>query len=373
VKWSVLGIFTLALAMARPLARAANDRTGAVGIKCNSEKLRLLSAMLLPWRRVSRLEIEYSAIPSRANLLPSVGIHQLLAVASPGSLYELTAHAPGYAWQTDPYSQELSIRHGEMVHGWPFNRAFSEATVQTRGPLPGTAPANILWTVIPIWLLTDYKVPNHGGTPVIAADALALSDYQLLSGSGAVNGEPCSMWNRNGIDRMWIARDKGLCVMRRDSMDPKTGDVVQRILTDKVTEIAPGLWLPTQFRREIFAFGDTTNRGALVMESTVAIERCLVNDEVSDSTFVVASVAGSVRYDANNQFAQVCPGGEDLLERIVAFLVKYGRMPTARLPQNHARLWCMVGMLTGALVALLLIRGMGESHHRSAGPKTPST
>jgi len=301
------------------------------------------------WSAVKRWLIEYEARPFGDAGKTIIPVHKVMAVAGPGAFYELSAHFPGYPWRMDPYRQEFFIHDGKTCHSWPFNRIFSEDVVKTGDVLPGTIPQDVLLEIIPSWPLTNYKMPIDAGsgTSIIPVEALKSGEYSLLSVSDTVAGERCAVFDRNGIDRIWVAVEKGVCVMRREIRDPRSGGLLQRIMTEKVTQVAPELWLPTEFRNQMFSGVESTNQNIPKLESRIHVLRCELDDNVPDSTFLPTHPAGSLRYDKNGQFTQVSPGGEDLLDDFVNFAVKYGHLPTKPIQRDHSYIWLLGGLATG--------------------------
>ena len=207
---------------------------------------------------------------------------------------------------------------------------------------------------MPRWPLSNYEFPlNKSGSRINAAEALRSADYRLLSRSESVAGEECAIFDNKGIDRIWIATNKGLCLMRREMRDPNSRKLIERILTEKVDLVAPRLWLPTEFRNQYLS---NTNEAVIERESRVHVLRFELNDNVPESIFIPVHRPGSLKYESGdeNRFTQMTPGGEDLLDDIVSFMVKYVHLPTKPIPRNRHYVWLVGGLGTGLCAGFLL-------------------
>lgn len=346
----------------------ANDWDGEK-FSSEAEKLGLIERAVARWKTVNRWLIEYEATPSAANT-ESIPVHKIMAVSEPGDFYSMLAHFPRTnPWQVDPFCQELFVHQGSVCHGWRFNRAYSERNMKAGDYVPGTTWKDVLFAIIPRWPLSEYRMPAHPsfGTPTILIEALQSVECRLLAKSEPISGEDCAVLDYKGIDRFWISTNNGLCLMRRDTRDPRSKKLLVRVLTDKVDQVAPGLWLPTDYRIQFFSAGHRTNKkgissvagirldsSTIEQENRIRILRCVLNDDVPESTFIPIHRPGSIKYDKEENFSQVSPGGEDLLDDIVHFMAKYGNLPTQPVPRNHSWLWLLGGLGTGLCAGFLL-------------------
>ena len=323
------------------------------------EKRRVIDRIAQPWSEVKRYLIEYEAIPFEG--AEGIPVHKIMASASPGSFYHMAAHFPGtQPWQFDPFAQEAFIRDGKMFHVWTFNRQYSERQLKMGNPVPGTISQDILIRVIPRWLLTDYQVPIDAVSraPLILWDLIRSAECRLLPGSETIAGERCVVLDRDGLDRIWIAAEKGMCVMRRDIRDPRSRRLVERIVAERVEEFAPRLWLPSRFRNQFFGTHLEEADPAIEREYIVSIARCEINEKVPESIFTPIFRPGTLKFSASDQFVQVSPGGEDLLTDVVDFMVKYAGLPKNTNPPNGYAAWFVGGYaawFVGGLAAGLLL------------------
>ena len=142
--------------------------------------------------------------------------------------------------------------------------------------------------------------------------------------------------------------------MRWDRRDPRSKQLLERILTDKMEQIGRGLWLPMEYHIQFFQSGQGTNSN-LLRENRIHILRCVLNDDVPESTFIPVHRPGSLNYVNNDQFIQTLPAGEDLLDYIVNFMVKYAHLPTKPILPGYPYKWFLVGLAAGLVGGLFIL------------------
>jgi hypothetical protein len=314
------------------------------------------------WNGVNSWLIEYYAVPIRADSRVS-RTHRIMAASSPGDFYHMGAHFSPQPWSEDPFWQELYIHHGIACHQWRFNRMYSESRMKDGDVMPGSVPEDILLTVMPAWPITTYKMPpRESGKLVLAADALKSSRYRLLTGREQIEGESCAVFVNEGGDRIWIAPEKGVCVMRREFRDAHSGELLDRIITEKVDLIAPNLWLPTQFRSQFFFQGGGLNGQPSMAETRVQLIRCLINTNVPQSTFIAVHRPGSLL--VNDHVTQMSEEGQDLLADISHFLTAYMHLPKKSMKQYYSCICLLCGLLSGLIAQYLFVRMKASEKNR---------
>jgi hypothetical protein len=284
--------------------------------------------------------------------------HRIMAMTASGNLYTLSAHFPtgSYTWQSDPFAQEYFVHQGITCHQWPFNRTFQMDRLEPARPIPGSFAYDTILRVLPIWILADYKVPPIIGgseTPVTVLEALRSGGYSLSPQNEFVGEEECVVFERNNTDRIYLAAQKGFCLMRRDICDSSSTRIRQRILTERIKCVAPGLWLPADYTQQYFLSDPNAPDGILQKDTKVHVVQYLINDQVDEKRFIPAHPPGSMEFYSNKDPIQVMPGGMDLLDQIVD-LAKALRLPVQSPDRWHKYAWLLGGLLTGALAAELV-------------------
>ncbi len=307
-----------------------------------------------PWDTVERWLFEYDALPPTNDEVFSP-VHRIIAAAAPGAFYHLGAHFSvakhGFPWQVDPLAQELFIYNGVCCHRWRFNRTYSEKRMKIGEEIDGSIPQDVLLNVIPKWPLSHYSLTAPvEGTKVIPAEAISSSRYSLVAENEIINNESCVVFDNGKSDRLWIAAHKGVCVMRREIREPKSGLLKSRLVTDKVEQIAPGLWLPIEFKNQIFAQDKVT------LEIKVRIVGWALKDKVSESLFIPVHLAGSLKCDNERRFTQVSAGGQNLLSEVVDFIFKYASQPVPRFQKIRTSDCLIAGFLIAILSSILFLR-----------------
>ena len=345
----ILSFFIVAVLTFNTLYRVAYAKD--VG----NEKYRLIESAAESWKAVSRWRIEYEAIPDSDTA--GIPAHRIMAVSEPSKFYHLSAHFSSiHPWQVDPFCQEIWINNGKVCHRWPFNRTFSERFLEIGDEIGGTIEYDFLLTVIPRWPLTDYKMPinSRSGVQIIPLEAMRSTEYQLLPYNEYIENEECAIFERRGLDRIWVSKHKGVCVMRRDFFNLQSGRLAHRILTDKVEKVADGIWMPTEFQSQFFSDHEPEHDEIVDRAYQVRVLGCMLNDDVPLSIFTPVHRPGSLKFENDIQFAQVSPGGEDLLSDISDFMVSHLKLPSKPIANDYPYSWFLIGLCMGFIFARFL-------------------
>jgi len=333
--------------------------------------VRELNRSLAQWNSIKRWLIEYEAVPFPTNGEFSP-VHRVLAVAEPDQLYHLGAHFSPYAWQMDPFCQEFFIRESRTCHRWPFNRTYSEGMIKRGEDTLGLIPRDLMLNVMPRLPLDYYKIPAAAsGARLLIGEALQSTDYRLSTQVETLCGEECVILENKGVDRIWLTSRKGVCVIRRDLRDSKSGKLVQRFLADRVTEVHKQLWLPTQLRSQFFSTSTGTNDNVIEREYRICVLRCVFDEDVPDSSFIPIHRAGSLKFEEDKHYRQVVPGGEDLLSDIADFLKSQAKVSKKLSSRHYVYAWVLAGIASGALFRLFVGTVGGKGITCSDGVSRP--
>jgi hypothetical protein len=356
--------FTLALCLAfgfRNPCVARNDFGVSNLVASGPVDSDVILNVMSPWSHVRSWLIEYDAVSSPDKPEITIPVHRIVAVSAPGEVYELSAHYPNNPWQVDPFAQEFAIHNGDMYHGWPFNRIYSESKIDKGSIIGGSLYLDVLLTVIPAWPITDYKMPSgESAINIITPVALKSGRYRLRSETESVGGEDCIVFDNGGLDRIWVASKRGLCVMRRDRREFGSGRLLERISTKSIGEVGPGLWLPTRFQNQLFLQNSDSNKDFVEREINVTIIRCELDENVRQSIFIPEHRQGTINYDVkSNKYWQISAGGEDLLDDVVDFMRRYAGLPTRTCHRRVLFLSLSAGMVFGMVFGTLFTRKSG--------------
>jgi len=274
---------------------------------------------------------EYKAEP--IGPASQTSVRKVMAIAAPDHFYHRTAHyTDAYPWWADPFMQEYYVKGKVTLHAWPFNRSFSQGIQEYGEDLGGSIHQDVFLQVVPAWPLSAFLAPSRdfsgGLSPIPPSDALRTGEYSILSESEMCCGVDCYVVERGKIDRIWLAKGKGLCVVKREMRPSADLATKQLVIAEKIEEVTSGLWLPTVFRNEITV---SDGSGDVFRASRVTLLRFEVNDEVSDAVFELTIEDGMLQYDDPTIFRQIQPGGEQLLDKISEFLTRYARLPQQKI------------------------------------------
>jgi hypothetical protein len=333
----------------------------------DSEKSKLVAGTLTNWNKVLTWRLEYEAISSKSSPRPS-GVHKIMAASDPGEFYHYSGHfLDGHRWQDDPYRQEMFIHEGAVSYKWPFNRAFQQVILKEGDFLPGSSWRDIIFAVLPTWPIRRYKVPDDpdSGGRIILNEALVRNDYHLLRQEEVVGLEQCVILDYRGTDRIWLSRNKGLALVRREWRARNSNQLARRLLVDKFSEFYPGLWLPVECRVQLFDPNKSGEFKTPERENVLRILSLEIRDRVPKASFMVEYGPGFIRYDADHRFAQTTPGGESLLDDFVEFGLRYAHLPTLSMAKGRLYSWGLVGLLAGCGIGLLGSSVLRRSQHKA--------
>lgn len=339
---------------------AESERTTSDGEKAvpKSFVLHAIQEASRKWAAISRWRLEYSIRSSRGS-----SKRMTLAAGAPDRLYAYSANASKlYSSENDPFGQSLHLNNERQYWQSPFNRLFSDVALPKNSALPDSFGQSVVLPSIPVWPVRAYATPRASFSDAIlpAEDALRSGAYSCAPANETMNGERCWIFERSGIDRIWISVDKSLAIMRRDLSYPRQPWRMDRMITDRLTEVSPGLWWPMDFRYQMLSHSlDAATHDVVELEYAVRTERFALNAEVPESTFVPQLAPGAVRKDTTNQLTQVLPGGEDLLDCMVVYMRALG-MPNGSQANSHPLRWFLIGLVSGAAFGLTSLRLSGR-------------
>jgi hypothetical protein len=269
--------------------------------------------------------VEYEDVEAKQLGGPRFYHHCVAAVGPNHELYEYASHGSPYCdWRNDPFQQRVIINGTSVVGEHPFARVFARSELATDAPLPGTAAQSPVFMVLGWWGLGKRPVPGPVGTPLTFQAIARSPGYKVGAVQECINGRWCHILEYSGHDRLWLDRERGCALVKREILDPATGFVLRRVTATGHFMVASGVWAPRSFKYELFGPPEKTARqGASQPYADFRMEvlSVKVNEEVPSNLFVFSPEAGSVEQSGNGRFHQVAPGGSDYLD----FLAKWAK------------------------------------------------
>lgn len=257
---------------------------------------------------------------------PGTFLRRIVAAKSPCFFSHETAHGCDTTpWADDIRRRRCIVQDDRAYDIWVTNRSFAITQPWAADdPLPGSMPGEPVMLAIGIWPLTDRPSPRPVGQPVMLADVARDPGYRLREHLENVADHHCHVFEKEGVDRLWIDSKLGYSLIARDHYDLETGE---RFLRHELTghqEIKPGIWMPSAFRviRYHHQSSDPAARGEVLSDLCFRITECSVND-VADEFFNFKPQPGALCLNPGGkesvQPMQAVAGGVDHLDELVAW------------------------------------------------------
>lgn len=224
--------------------------------------------------------------------------------------------------------REETFRSGQRFK----ERVVSYIPERYRGPVPGTYDLTVCYDGVHSWryrpgdreaeqfngvtratqIIQDYygdmigsKIP--GGSPTMSRtvstpsdavydiDQVVASNLYDVVGKENTAGEICTIIERPGADRIWLANKKNCLVVKREWRWTPDGPLKRRIINSQFRKIGGGAWLPFAGRMEIFSHPSTPpERRVGVLTATVEV----ADTNFPDSEFEPGFSKGTAVFDA---------------------------------------------------------------------------
>jgi hypothetical protein len=193
--------------------------------------------------------------------------------------------------------------------------------------------------------------------------ALDSGTYTTTSERRLIGDEMCTeMYSKNGNDRLWLSQEKELCLMRREWLDPTTKKLLGQIVTRRVAEVAPGLWMPVEVECNIFSTTtrfETNPSPRLSTITQVSSFKC--GDDVPKELFQLKLKPGSIENIEPGEFRQISSGGTEHLDEVGSFY--RGPIGLPQQPPFVERLIYNIALFAvGMLAGIVLFRLRPRSH-----------
>jgi len=172
----------------------------------------------------------------------------------------------------------------------------------------------------------------------------ATGAYSVVAREG-LDGRPCVVLARPGLDRLWLAEDRGWAIVRREWCWTVGGPIKRRIANADFREVAPGAWIPHRATMEIFGHPSTRpGRRVAVLDATVLEAEADVPDDRFEPHFPPGTEVDDVETGARSPFGQEIAS----LDPAVAAAARFG-------PAFHEVPWWHRGWarLLGSTLAII--------------------
>jgi hypothetical protein len=166
------------------------------------------------------------------------------------------------------------------------------------------------------------------------------SDYVSLSG-GYVNGVPCTLASRSGLDRIWIAESHGYTVCKREFHFSIGGPIRDRMVADDLREITAGVWLPMRQVTEKF-----DQSGDLLYRLNIKVTRIVTGRVTDEDLYVDLSKNNLLQDQVNGGWMRSTDAPNDRFEKAIQQVTH----SAAQRRLSKTRYYVVLALFFGAVV-----------------------
>jgi hypothetical protein len=356
--WKGIVLLTALCVLAKP-ARCSTDavegRPAHYDVREIQRRLGALS------QKVTSFHVIYESLPAADQMRKFV--HREITMAAPAFYEHWSAHGTSlYRPGDDPFQQRLQIQDTVGLCEYVSNRAYFRLDVRPHEQLPGSAPQELFFFAVGWWPLSAFKAPEPlPGMAEVLKDVAASNKYILHPEQFPIGDRWCHVLEHPGTDRLWLDVERGCAILARERLDPVTHGVVQRIDVTSLFQVAAGLWAPRQFRNRVFDRDDGSGK----VDAQIVVRQLEVNFPPPTNKIAFKSRPGVIEILATDHFEQRVPGGEDLLDEIVARLNHYGMCNAA--PKYSFARFAGVAIIPFCVCLVVVLVGVGKSRRPGGG------
>ena len=212
-----------------------------------------------------------------------------------------------------PGTYDLTVCYNG-VHSWKY-RPIDRVSERFQGVTRVTQIVqdyfgDMIGSRIPVPSATMSRTVPTPSDAVYDIDQVVASDLYEVVGEEQIAGDPCTIIERQGADRIWLANAKNYIVVKREWRWTVGGPLKRRVLNSQFRIIGGGGWLPFSSRMEIFSHPSTPPERRVGI-LTAVVETADV--EFPDSDFEPGFLKGTVVFDAETGTKSVTGSSEEEL------------------------------------------------------------
>lgn len=286
--------------------------------------------------------------------------HQCVFWKDPDFLYQLSTHGHDQLdWWDDPTQQEAFIIEHRFFRFNDVNRTVFPFRLDPGShSLPGMFEASTFFIATGWWPHQRWDAFRPNDLPVVLREVAIDEAYQLDSNPQVVDGQPCRLLERKKSDRIWADVSEGFRLLRRELVDPESGQVMQVFDYFDHQEIWDGIHFAMEIR--LRQFGETAKfspyQGSETERSCrLKFSRVLINQDNFEDMPEMALDPGTLLYREQGDSQQIRAGGEDHLAHMANWIAKYGQQRTVEQSVGNSiwnRVVCSIVFLVAALVCI---------------------
>jgi hypothetical protein len=280
---------------------------------------------------------------------PGRYLHRFVAAERPDKFYHWSTKGTSlYSWQDDPLQQRLILTRDLVTIEYPNDLAYRVISLPENGPLPGTAPLELLWAALGWWPFDKRPAPLiQDDVPTALSQIIQSSKYVMGDTLQRVDGRWCYLLEFPFHDRLWFDSERDCALLAREVLDPQTGTPIERFELKDQWQVQPQIWVPRAIHHVTHNASTTENPARQNIDTTLKILDIRVNEEVPRSLFSFRAGPGAIRIYDDGHFEQQVVGGMDYMDGMVDWLK---RMRLDR--SNHAE------NLTDSKMIMIVISGV---------------
>jgi hypothetical protein len=289
-------------------------------------------------------------------------VHRIVAASSNNELYFFCGHVDhqmGSDWRNEPFNMQIWLQNEKLTKYRTFNRQVIHfARFPAGSEIPNLIASDVLFLFLPPWPLTNYPSPHNKSMIFMIFSinaALSSGTYKPTLQRQLIGDQLCwEIRSPDGNDRIWLADDKDLCLMRREWLNPKTGAKLGEIRTRRVAEVGSGLWMPVEI--EDIQYSSSAAVETNSPPTSRVITRVLswrLGSDVPMGVFQPSLKPGSIELIEPGKFRQLSSGGTEYLDEVAAFYRGPIGLPQ-RPPLAMRLIYSIVLVAAGGLVGVVL-------------------